>query len=67
MLRNVKDLQGYAIRATDGIIGKVDDFYFDDRAWTVRYLVVDTGALPLGESAARVLSKLQELALVRRY
>jgi uncharacterized protein YrrD len=43
MLRNVKDLQGYAIRATDGLIGKVDDFYFDDEAWTVRYLVVDTG------------------------
>jgi adenylylsulfate kinase-like enzyme len=29
-------------------------------------LVVDTGALPPDESAARVLSKLQELALVRR-
>jgi sporulation protein YlmC with PRC-barrel domain len=44
MLRNVKDLRGYAIRATDGIIGKVDDFYFDDEDWGVRYLVVDTGS-----------------------
>jgi sporulation protein YlmC with PRC-barrel domain len=44
MLRNVKDLLGYAIRATDGIIGKVDDFYFDDEDWGVRYLVVDTGS-----------------------
>jgi sporulation protein YlmC with PRC-barrel domain len=43
MLRNVKDLLGYAIRATDGIIGKVDDFYFDDEDWGVRYLVVETG------------------------
>ena len=43
MLRNVKDLRGYAIRATDGVIGKVDDFYFDDEDWGVRYLVVDTG------------------------
>ncbi len=43
MLRNVKDLRGYAIRATDGIIGHVDDFYFDDEAWTIRYLVVETG------------------------
>ena len=42
MLRNVKDLRGYAIRATDGVIGSVDDFYFDDEDWGVRYLVVDT-------------------------
>ena len=40
MLRNVKDLRGYAIRATDGVIGHVDDFYFDDEAWAIRYLVV---------------------------
>jgi hypothetical protein len=44
MLRNVKDLRGYAIRATDGVIGKVDDFYCDDEDWGVRYLVVDTGS-----------------------
>ena len=31
MLRNVEDLRGYAIRAIDGIIGNVDDLYFDDR------------------------------------
>lgn len=43
MLRNVKDLRGYAIRATDGIIGNVDDIYFDDESWAIRYLVVDTG------------------------
>ena len=44
MLRNVKDLQGYAIRATDGVIGKVEDMYFDDGGWAIRYLVVDTGS-----------------------
>jgi PRC-barrel domain protein len=43
MLRNVKDLRGYAIGAIDGTIGKVDDFYFDDEDWGMRYLVVDTG------------------------
>ncbi|HVC20742.1 MAG TPA: PRC-barrel domain-containing protein [Vicinamibacterales bacterium] len=42
MLRNVKDLRGYAIRATDGEIGRVDDLYFDDEGWAVRYFVVDT-------------------------
>ena len=43
MLRNTNDLQGYAIQATDGSIGQVKDFYFDDEKWVVRYLVVDTG------------------------
>lgn len=38
-----KDLEDYAIRATDGTIGHVTDFYFDDEAWVIRYLVVDTG------------------------
>jgi hypothetical protein len=43
MIRNVTNLRGYAIRATDGVIGTVDDFYFDDEDWNIRYLVVDTG------------------------
>ena len=43
MLRNVTDLRGCAIRATDGVIGRVDDLYFDDEDWAIRYLVVDTG------------------------
>jgi hypothetical protein len=44
MLRSLNDLEGYAIRATDGLIGHVKDFYFDDEAWVVRYLVVETGS-----------------------
>ena len=43
MLRTLNDLQDYAIRATDGDIGHIADFYFDDEAWVIRYLVVDTG------------------------
>jgi sporulation protein YlmC with PRC-barrel domain len=42
VLRNVKELRGFSIHATDGIIGKVDDLYFDDEGWAIRYLVVDT-------------------------
>jgi uncharacterized protein YrrD len=38
-----RELRGYTLRATDGDIGSVDDFYFDDERWTVRYLVADTG------------------------
>jgi hypothetical protein len=44
MLRSLKALEGFAIGATDGNFGKVKDFYFDDQAWVIRYLVVDTSA-----------------------
>lgn len=48
MLRSLKEIQGYKIQAVDGEIGKVDEFYFDDQTWTVRYMVVDTGPWILG-------------------
>jgi hypothetical protein len=41
MLRSIKEMEGATIGATDGIIGRVKDFYFDDEAWVIRYLVVD--------------------------
>ncbi len=44
MLRSVKSLEGFSIGATDGTIGKVKDFYFDDEAWVIRYAVVNTKA-----------------------
>jgi uncharacterized protein YrrD len=44
MLMNAHDIKGATIIARDGAIGAVDDFYFDDEKWTVRYLVVNTGA-----------------------
>ena len=43
MLRNAKELEGFALNATDGLIGHVRDFYFDDESWAIRYAVVDTG------------------------
>lgn len=43
MLRKTKELTGSRLGARDGEIGHLKDFYFDDRAWTVRYLVADTG------------------------
>jgi uncharacterized protein YrrD len=43
MLRNLKSLQNRTIAATDGNVGEVKDFYFDDAAWVIRYLVVATG------------------------
>ena len=43
MFTNNKNLKGLTIRATDGELGTVDDCYFDDETWAVRYLTVETG------------------------
>ena len=43
MLKSVVQLQGGMIRATDGEIGRVEQFYFDDETWAIRHLVVNTG------------------------
>ncbi|HWN95220.1 MAG TPA: PRC-barrel domain-containing protein [Methylomirabilota bacterium] len=43
MLRSIKQLYGNKLGASDGEIGHVKDFYFDDQNWAIRYLVVDTG------------------------
>ena len=40
---NTNKLVGYNLEATDGEIGKVESFYFDDDTWTIRYMVVKTG------------------------
>ncbi|MFD2162689.1 PRC-barrel domain-containing protein [Paradesertivirga mongoliensis] len=43
MLHSIQSLLGFTMGATDGEIGKIKDFYFDDKTWKVRYLVVETG------------------------
>lgn len=43
MIRSTKKMHGFYIKAKDGEIGKVEGFLFDDHAWTIRYLVADTG------------------------
>lgn len=44
MLRGLKYLEHCAILADDGVIGHVKDFYSDEVAWSICYLVVDAAA-----------------------
>lgn len=43
MLHLARKIRGATILATDGEIGTVVDFYFEEDRWTVRYVLVDTG------------------------
>jgi hypothetical protein len=44
MLQSIKQLYGDKLGASDGDIGQVKDFYFDDQNWAIRYLIADTGS-----------------------
>lgn len=41
-LRSAREVNAYQIQASDGKIGHVDDFIFDDATLALRYIVVDT-------------------------
>lgn len=43
MLCSADVLVRMKIHATDGDLGAVEEFYFDDESWTVRYFVVKSG------------------------
>jgi len=43
MLKALASLKGFDLHATDGSLGTVSDFLFDDSIWKVRWMVVDTG------------------------
>jgi len=44
MLRSLRELDRYSVRASDGDVGSVADLLFDDDRWAIRYLVVETGS-----------------------
>jgi uncharacterized protein YrrD len=60
MRRNVKNLVGFSMGATDGEFGKVEEFYFDDETWTIRYLIVKTGSWLFGRKVLISPSALKE-------
>jgi hypothetical protein len=66
MLRNASAIDGYAIAASDGRLGVVSDFLFDDASWMVRWLVVDTGKWLSGRKVLLPLSVLGHLDPNRR-
>ena len=43
MLHPITKLYGHKLIAKDGDIGHLKDFYFDDKSWAIRYMVVNTG------------------------
>jgi uncharacterized protein YrrD len=70
MLNKAKTLKGYKLNSLDGEIGKVKEFYFDDRYWAIRYLVADSGTWLMGRQVlispyalGAVIKEKQQLAI----
>ena len=42
MVHRLNLVQGFHVHATDGDIGHIDDFLFEEGSWQIRYVVVDT-------------------------
>ncbi|WP_188456560.1 PRC-barrel domain-containing protein [Virgibacillus oceani] len=42
MMYYTSELKDYRIDATDGEMGKIQDLYFDDHSWAIRYAIIDT-------------------------
>jgi len=45
MLRSLKDLDLYRVSASDGELGSIENFLFEDELWGLRYLVVAAGGI----------------------
>jgi len=50
MLLALTPTYGFRLSASDGDIGKANEFYFDDRDWKVRYLIADVGSWLAGRN-----------------
>ena len=58
MLWDASAINGYAIEASDGLLGTVSDLLFEDVGWAIRWLVVNTGKWLSGRKVLLPLSVL---------
>ena len=61
MLWKASGLKGRVITASDGKLGSVSDFLFDDGSWRLRWLVIDTGHWLSGRKVLLPMSVLGHL------
>ncbi len=66
MLQHIKNLYGSKLNALDGDIGTIEDFYFDDETWNIRYLVAETGTWLVDWQVLISPNSLRELDLDNR-
>ena len=61
-LRSAQAVNGYHIKANDGIIGHVCDFMMDDKNWAICQLVIKTGHRFTGKEVQIPVSKVDRIS-----
>jgi hypothetical protein len=65
-MQGLKHMFGYRVQATDGQVGKVEDFFVEEATWSVRYMVVRTGGLLSGERVLTPINCISSTDVDRR-
>ncbi|MFA6567508.1 MAG: PRC-barrel domain-containing protein [Victivallales bacterium] len=66
MQQVISSMIGYTVRGTDGDLGEVRGFYFDDATWSVRYMVVETGKWLSGRKTLLSIASLEKINCASR-
>lgn len=66
MLRSLDSLRGFELFATDGELGTITEFYFDDLDWAILYMAIDTGSWLPGRKVLVPPASLGEMNWVGR-
>ena len=60
MLHDLETLTGSSVIATDGEMGNVRNFLFDDQLWTIHFLVVDVGSWLTWRAAVLAITAVEQ-------
>src|SRR5664280_147432 len=66
MLHDLGTLTGSSVTATDGEIGSIRSFLFDDESWTIRYLVVDVGSWLIRRAVVLAITTVEQPDWVKK-
>ena len=61
-LRSAQAVNGYQIKASDGMIGYICDFMMDDQSWVIRQLVIKIGHRFSGKEVQISTSKVERIS-----
>jgi len=66
MLHDLETLTGFSVIATDGALGSIRNFLFDDQSWKIRCLVVDAGSWLARRAVVLAITAVEQPDWVKR-
>ncbi|WP_100404653.1 PRC-barrel domain-containing protein [Bacillus solitudinis] len=67
MKLKTKSLESYSMKATDGELGKIDDFYFSPNSFEIKYVVGDTRTWFFGGKVLLHPESFKEINIIENY